>query len=264
MEQYVERAIAAGIGEMGFSDHLYLYWLPREQRDPELGMADWELDAYVEDVERCRARYARDISIRLSTEADYVPGHVDALGSILSRYDWDYVVGSVHFVDGWGMDDSRYLDGYDRWDIDALYAHYFDLVGESAETGLFDVIGHPDLVKKFGHRPRQDQAEAYRQLAQRFAAAGVCVEVNSAGLRKPVGELYPHQELLRACRAAAVPATLGSDAHAPMDVAAGFEQAVEALRAAGYTHFSTFRGRRRVEEPLPARGDVGAAASTLA
>ena len=87
MEQYVEHAIARGLRELGFSDHLYLYWIPPDQRDPELGMADWELDFYVEDVERCRRRYASDITIRLSTEADFVPGHERSLESILARYD---------------------------------------------------------------------------------------------------------------------------------------------------------------------------------
>ena len=250
MERYVEHAIAAGLRELGFSDHLYLYWLPADQRDPELGMAEWELDFYVEDVERCRRRYAGDITIRLSTEADFVPGHEADLEAILRRYDWDYVVGSVHFIDGWGFDDSRKLAGYAEWDIDALYARYFELVGQSADTGLFDTIGHADLVKKFGHRATVDQSEAYTKLAERFARVGVCVEVNTAGLRKPVGELYPHPDLLRACRAAGVPTTLASDAHAPGEVAADLASACELMRAVGYDRYLTFAGRQREEHPL--------------
>lgn len=245
MEQYVEHAIASGLDELGFSDHLYLYWVPTEERDPELGMADWELDFYVEDVERCRRRYATDIAIRLSTEADFVPGHEQQLQAILQRYDWDYVVGSVHFIDGWGFDDSRKLAGYAEWDIDALYARYFDLVGQSAETGLFDTIAHPDLVKKFGHRATVDQTSAYLHLAERLARSGVCVEVNTSGLRKPVGEVYPHPDLLRACQAAGVATTLGSDAHAPGEVAADLASAQALMRQVGYTQYVRFRGRQR-------------------
>ncbi len=252
MERYVERAIEAGLHEMGFSDHLYLYWLPPEQRDPELGMAEWELDFYVEDVERCRSRYAGDITIRLSTEADFIPGHEQELERILRRYDWDYVVGSVHFVDGWGMDDSRYLSGYDAWNVDELYRTYFDLIGQAAETGSFDVMGHVDLVKKFGHRPAEDQAENYRRLARRFARAGVSVEVNTAGLRKACAELYPHPALLRACCEAAVPATFSSDAHAPQEVAADLAAAAAHMHAAGYDRYLTFANRRRTEVLLPA------------
>src|SRR5216683_5470898 len=195
MEGYVERAIEAGLTELGFSDHLFMYWLPPEVRDPGLGMAEWEHDYYIEDVERCRDRYAADITIRLSTEADFIPGHERELEAILRHYDWDYVVGGVHFIGDWGFDDSRYLSGYAEWDIDALYARYFDLIGASAEIGLFDTIAHSDLVKKYGHRPRADQHEAYAALATRLARAGVCTEVNTAGLRRPVGEIYPHPDL---------------------------------------------------------------------
>lgn len=251
MEQYVERAIEAGLHEMGFSDHLYMYWLPWDQRDPELAMADWELDFYVRDVERCRERYRGDITIRLATEADFIPGQERALETILRRYDWDYVVGSVHFVGTWGMDDSRYLSGYDTWDLDALYRHYFELVGTAAETGLFDVMAHVDLVKKFGHRPSADQAESYARLAGRFARAQVCVEVNTAGLRKPCAEAYPHPDLLSACRRAGVPTTFSSDAHAPGEVAADFATAAALMQAAGYEEYVTFAARSRATRPLP-------------
>jgi len=146
MERYVEHAIEAGLTELGFSDHLFMYWLPPDRRDPQLGLAEWEHDFYIEDVERCRRRYAGDLTIRLATEADFIPGHEAQLEGILRRYDWDYVIGSVHFVDDWGFDDARYLSEFEAWDIDALYARYFDLVGASAETVLFDTIGHADLV----------------------------------------------------------------------------------------------------------------------
>jgi histidinol-phosphatase (PHP family) len=251
MEQYVEHAIERGLVELGFSDHLYMYWLPPERRDPVLGMAEWEHDYYIEDVERCRGRYAADIAIRLSTEADFIPGHEKELETILRRYDWDYVIGSVHFLDDWGFDDGRYTARFAEFDVDSLYQRYFETVAASAETGLFDTIGHSDLIKKFGHRGTQPLGDAYARLAQRFARAGVCVELNSAGLRKPIGEMYPHPDLLAAYRQAGVPITLGSDAHEPHLVAADFRQAVDQLRGAGYEEFVKFEQRRRQSVPLP-------------
>lgn len=245
MERYVERAIEAGLTELGFSDHLFMYWLPPRERDPELGMAEWEHDYYIEDVERCRGRYGNDIAIRLSTEADFIPGHERQLEAILSRYDWDYVIGSVHFLDGWGFDDSRYVAGYAEWDIDALYARYFSVVADSAATGFFDTIGHCDLVKKFGYRPTRPLDGEYKALAARFARAGVCVELNTAGLRKPIGEMYPHADLLAALHAAGVPITLGSDAHAPDEVASAFSDGAALLRQIGYTSFMRFEHRQR-------------------
>jgi histidinol-phosphatase (PHP family) len=252
MERYVERAIEAGLTELGFSDHLFLYWLPADQRDPELTMAEWEHDFYMQDVERCRERYASDITIRRSIEADYIPGHEQKLASILQRYDWDYVIGSVHFIEDWGFDDSRNIARFDQWQIDALYARYFDLVGASAETGLFDTIGHSDLVKKFGHRPEADQAAAYAALAARLSRMGVCAEVNTGGLRKPVAEAYPHLDLLRAYQVAGVPVTFGSDAHAPNEVAADLDAACALMREAGYSEFVKYAGRQRTTVQLTA------------
>jgi histidinol-phosphatase (PHP family) len=244
MAAYVERAVRAGLPEMGFSDHIFMYWLPPDRRDPGLAMAEDQFDGYVEDVFRLRREHP-EIAIRLSVEADFIPGHEATLRSILDRYPWDYVLGSVHFVDAWGMDDSRYIATYDEWDIDELYERYFDLICRGAESGYFDTIAHLDLVKKFGHRPTGDPADLYERVARRLAAAGVAVEVNTAGLRKPVGELYPHLDLLTACRRAGVPATLGSDAHRPEEVAADYQLAVAHLRAAGYERVIAYEGRRR-------------------
>jgi histidinol-phosphatase (PHP family) len=271
MERYVEQAIQSGLTELGFSDHLYMYWLPRERRDPELGMAEWEHDFYVEDVERCRSRYAGNIHIRLSTEADFIPGHERELEHILRGYDWDYVIGSVHFMGDWGFDDGRYVAEFERHAIDALYARYFDLVGASAETGLFDTIGHSDLIKKFGHRATADLGQAYAALAARLAGARVCAEVNTSGLRKPVGEMYPHPDLLRAYFEAGVSVTFGSDAHAPGEVAADLSRASALMREAGYTEFVRYEGRRRyavsLEDGVGIRGaapvaNEGAASSS--
>ena len=252
MEEYVAHARGQGLPEIGFSDHLYLYWLPVEQRDPELAMGEQELDAYVEDVLRLR-RDNPDLTIRLAIEADAIPGREHELKRILERYPWDYVLGSVHFIDTWGFDDSRYLATYDEWDVDELYRRYFDLLMAAAESGLFDSMAHPDLVKKFGHRPSPDLdlAELYGRVAQCFRRAGVCVEVNTAGLRRPCAEPYPALDLLRACRRAGVPATLGSDAHQPDHVGLAFADGVAHLRAGGYEHIVAFAGRERSERRLP-------------
>ena len=244
MAAYIEQAIRAGLPEMGFSDHIYLYWIAPDQRDPELAMSEGEFDQYVEDVLQLRAQYP-DITIRLAVEADFIPDQESTLKSILDRHPWDYVLGSVHFIGEWGMDDGRYLSGYDTWDIDELYEHYFSLVLRAANSGHFDTMAHLDLVKKFGHRARKDLADLYERVARGLAAAGVAIEVNTAGLHKPVGELYPHLDLLTACRKAGVPVTLGSDAHAPEEVARDFPLALEHLRAAGYARILAYQGRRR-------------------
>lgn len=244
MAAYVERAVRAGLPEMGFSDHIFMYWLPPEDRDPELAMPEERFDEYVESVERLRHQYPQ-IDIRLAVEADFIQDREATLAEILDRHPWDYVLGSVHFIGDWGMDDARYLSTYDDWDIDELYETYFGLILRAAGSGHFDTVAHLDLVKKFGHRARKDLAALYERVARGLAAAGVAVEVNTAGLHKPVGELYPHPDLLLACRRAGVSATLGSDAHAPEEVARDFDLAVAHLRAAGYDRILTYRQRQR-------------------
>jgi histidinol-phosphatase (PHP family) len=252
MEEYVAHARQNGLSEMGFSDHLYMYWLAPEERDPELAMAEQELDEYVDDV--LRLRWANpDLTIRLSIEADFIPGREAELSRIIERYPWDYVLGSVHFIDNWGFDDSRYLATYERWDIDELYERYFALVMQAAETGLFDSMSHADLIKKFGHRPSPDFSlnEIYERIATCFKKTSVCVEVNTSGLHKPCAEIYPALGMLRACQRAGVPATLGSDAHRPDHVGLAFDQAAAHLRDGGYENVIGFARRERMFRWLP-------------
>ncbi len=252
IDEYVRHAISLGLDEIGFSEHIYLYHLPAEQRDPELAMREEEMKSYVEMVEGVRRRYP-EMSIRLGLEADYIPGFTEQLTSILRSYPWDYVYGSVHFIDGWGLDDPRYLDGYSKWRIDDLYARYFSLVLDAARTGLFDVMAHLDLIKKFGYRASADLDlhTLYSGVAQALSEAGVCIEISSGGLRQPVAEYYPQPDLLRACYLAGVPVTLGSDAHKPVDVGYAFPALTTSLRGAGYTQITRFKGRRRTFHPLP-------------
>ena len=249
MEEYVEAAIARGLGEIGFSEHVPMYWLPEEQRDPTAAMSMAELEEYVSDVVRIRERYP-EIPIRLGLEADFIPGHEEALARLLERYPWDYVIGSVHFLGDWNFDHPGLVHRYAEWDIGELYDRFFALERMAAESGLFDILAHIDLIKKFGHRPGKDLSEAYAALAETIARSGAAVELSTAGLRKPVGEPYPAPALLQACCDRGVPLVISSDAHAPGEVGWGFEQARELALRTGFTHTLRFEGRRRRAEPL--------------
>jgi len=250
MEQYVERAIDLGLAEMGFSDHLYLYFLPLERRDPSLAMREEQLPEYVESVLKLQEKYRPRIQLRLGLEADYFPGHEEELRHILKPYPWDYVYGSVHFLGDWGFDDPRHVDRYAQWDLDELYRHYFDHVKAAAGSGLFDVMGHLDLVKKFGHRPKSDVSDLYSSVARVLKNAGVAVEVSTAGLRKPIGEIYPGPLLLAECAQQGVPATLASDSHKPSEVGKDLDRAITALRAAGYNQIVRFDRRQKIPTPI--------------
>jgi len=249
MEEYVEAAIAAGLREIGFSDHVPMYWLPEEQRDPGTAMRMEELEAYVADVLRLRERYP-EIPIRLGLEADYIPGREEELARLLEPYPWDYVIGSVHFIGDWNFDHEGYIHRYAEWDIDELYAKFFSLETMAARSGLFDIMAHIDLVKKFGHRAKHDLSRAYADVAAAMAEAGVTVELSTAGLRKPVGEVYPAPALLRELCSRGVPLILSSDAHRPCEVGWGFDQAAALAREAGCMSLARYEGRRRILEAL--------------
>ena len=246
MHEYVEEAIKKGLEEIGFSDHVPMYWLPARQRDAGLAMDEASFPEYVARVLHLR-KIDTSIVIGLGVEVDFVPGWEKEAAKLISEYPFDYVIGSVHYIDGWGFDNPGLTGEYSRRELAEIYRRYFDLICGAAKSGLFNIIAHPDLVKKFGYRLSPAPVELYRQAARAFAGAGVCVEVNTAGLRVPAGEIYPCLEFLRLCRIEGVPVSTGSDAHSPDLVGANFSEAGSLLREAGYREVTLFRKRKRMK-----------------
>jgi histidinol-phosphatase (PHP family) len=240
MRDYVEHAIKLQLAEIGFADHLPLL----TGYDPSLTMSMDELEGYISEVQDLKKEYP-EISIKLGIEADYLPGIEDRTANLLNAYDFDYVLGSIHFINGWGFDDSRHIEGYEERGIDDVYRSYYALVADAASSGLFDIIGHLDLVKKYNFRPQSDNAQFAADAIKAISAAGVCIEINTAGLRKPVGEIYPSKEILTTCREAGVGITFGSDAHMPDEVGKDLDRAKELAVSAGYNQSAAFSKRKR-------------------
>jgi histidinol-phosphatase (PHP family) len=239
--EYVEAARAAGLLAIGIADHLPL--LP--EPDPELSMDACELADYVAEVQDLKARYPG--FVLLGVEADYRRETLPEVGALLASQPFDYVIGSVHHLGDWGFDDPRQVERYNTVDIDDVWVEYFERLGQAAETGLFTVIGHLDLVKKFGHRATRPLDAELDRLLERISRAGVIVEINTAGLHKPAKETYPSPEILARLRSAGVPITFGSDAHRPAEVGRDFVHAAGLAQAAGYDSFATL-------VPAPAGG----------
>lgn len=245
VEDYVRRALALGLDEIGFSDHNPM----PGGYDAGMRMAEGQFPEYAALVARARAAFPQ-LPIRFGVEADFHPGTEAYVRAQLAAWPLDYAIGSVHYIGEWGFDNAEHLAEFDRRDIDAVYAAYFDLVARAAASGLFDILGHADLVKKFGHRPRGDVEPLYRRALTAVRDCGLCLDVNTSGLRKPVREIYPARRFLEIARSMEVPVTLGSDAHEPGDVGADFDRAAELLRAVGYDRIMVFEGRRRREVAL--------------
>jgi histidinol-phosphatase (PHP family) len=236
-EEYVLAALREGLEAVGVADHLPL--LP--EPDPSISMDLADLDDYVRVVLELKRAYPG--FVLLGIEADYRPHTVSDVRALLDSYPFDYVIGSVHHLGAWGIDDERQIDEYSGRDIDAVWAEYLELVGDAAETGLFTILGHLDLAKKFGYRPSRVLTAELERLVERVAAAGVLVEINTAGLHKPVGEAYPAPDILRRLCAAGVGITFGSDAHRPSEVGRDFDVAAVLAREAGYTHYASLDAR---------------------
>jgi histidinol-phosphatase (PHP family) len=164
---------------------------------------------------------------------------------------WDYLIGSVHYLpEGWEVDHPKYLSRHRDGNVGEVWTSYWKTYEECIRSGLFDFVAHPDLPKKFGFRPPGDLRSYYEPVIAAMAECGVAFEINTAGLRKDCHELYPSAEFLQLARAAGVPLLINSDAHDPVELAAGFAEAVAAAKAAGYTETLRFEGRRRKVVPL--------------
>lgn len=247
-EEYVEQARRAGVDEIGFSDHVFYF---REFRDlwevpwlAERGVDD--LDSYVGPVEEAKSR---GLPVKLGLEVDYAPGKEAEFAEILSAYPWDYLLGSVHFVDGFQVDNQPGLT--DKLPASEAWRRYFVWLRNAARSGLFDSLSHPDLVKVFGVRAADEEIHyLHEETADALEAVGVCVEVSAAGLHKPVGEVYPDRSFLEACHERDVPITLASDAHEPANVGRDLDKAVALARDVGYETVTVFDRRERRQEPL--------------
>src|SRR5436190_15276622 len=247
VDRYVAAAERAGIEELGCSEHVYRFRQALELwRHPfwEQQARD-DLDAYCE--------FVRSTPLRLGLEVDYVPGAEDRTAHLIEERELDYVLGSVHFVGDRAVDDADWDIWEERGDPDAVWRRYFEMVGEAARSGLFDILAHPDLVKMWGRgkpQPDRDPRFYYEPAVEAIAESGVVVEVSTAGLRKPAAEIYPAPELAAMCVEAGVAFALSSDAHVPDDVGHAYERAVSEMRSWGIEELAVFEGRRRRLEPL--------------
>jgi len=236
VDEYIQRAIALGIDIYGFSEHAAMDFDPKYRLDFK------EMPTYENDLLLAREKYKNHIDIRLGYEVDWLPGHLDE--RVLNAK-VDYLIGSVHFINKWSFDNPEFISGWEERDIDEIWRAYFEAMTEMVQSGLFDIVGHLDLIKVFKHLPTQDIHLLAQETLHAIKTTEMVLEINAAGLRKPVAELYPSPTLLKEAYALDIPITFGSDAHAPSQVGQGLEKAYQLARSIGYTHAVTFRNRQR-------------------
>jgi histidinol-phosphatase (PHP family) len=250
VERFVERAAERGVDDIGFTEHVYYFAQTRQlwDRPYQLERCVYDLDEYVDAVVQAKRQ---GLPVKLGLEVDYVPGRERELRDVLDPYPWDYLLGSVHWIEGHSVDSAPDRGLWAHLPVEEVWRRYFIALRGAARSGLYDVLSHPDLVKIFGMRPGEEDTELHHEeSADAIQASGVAVEISTAGLRKPVGELYPDLEFLNACRRRDVPITLASDAHLPHLVGEDFDKSLSLAGAAGYETVTVFEGRKSRQEPL--------------
>lgn len=225
--EYCEVARARGVRQMGITEH-------------DRYLDEIDLAAFQEAREK-----SRDVELRLGIEIDFVPGDEERMEHDSTALPYDYVIGSVHRVDGEEVDHPDHREIYEKWDTFYLYEAYYANVRAAALSGRFDVLGHPDLIKIFSQYPDEDITGMLEETADAVAESGIVIDVNAAGLRKPVGEIYPSRKLLEMFYRRGVPIILSSDAHAADQVGMGYEKSLPLVRDIGYREVVTFSGRER-------------------
>jgi histidinol-phosphatase (PHP family) len=251
-EAYVAAALLAGVTEYGVSDHAPMQPEPYD----DWRMLDGEMTDYWRWIERARTQAAGALEVRAGLECDWLPGCEPWIEQLAARHSWDYLIGSVHYLldetmTGWDFDNPKWLGRWPTLDLESLWTNYWLAYAAMAESGLFDILGHPDLVKKFGYFPAGDLARFYAPVIDAVAAAGCVIELNTAGWHKPCVECYPAPGFLELACSAGIPLVISSDAHEPGHVGRDFAKAIALARSAGYKETVLFKQRQRRTEALP-------------
>jgi histidinol-phosphatase (PHP family) len=252
-ERYREAASERGIEELGVSEHVY-----RFRQALDVWRHPFWREYALDDIEEYCHFVRSETDLRLGIEADFIPGAEDRTANLLQAHDFDYVVGSVHFIGEHSID----MEDYGIWQpnhpergAEQIWRRYFQTLGEAARSGLFDILAHPDLVKVWGPDrplPEGDLRRYYELAVDGIAESGVAIEVSTAGLRKRARELYPAPAFLEMCLEAGAPVALSSDAHRPQDIGADYDQALELLEGFGVGELCVFEHRQRRLEPIGA------------
>jgi len=243
--EYAAKGQALGLPEIGLSDHS-----PMSEYFDDWRMALDEFPIYLEMVDEARVEFP-NLPIRLGLEVDFLKGGEEWIRKLSRLADFDYFIGSVHYItEDWAVDDPRHISRFSGEAVNEIWSAYWKLYEEAIRTGLFDFMAHPDLPKKFGHRPEGDLRGYYEPVIQALADTGTAFEINTAGLRKDVREMYPARQFLEMAFSAKIPLLINSDAHDPSEVGAGFSQAIQLAREVGYRETLLFDKRERRTHPL--------------
>lgn len=266
MKRFAKTAQKRGITQLGITEHTHgfkefkdIYFNEVNVGNSELGnrQRGWlegdrkffrTLEEYVEFIEKMKKK---GYPVKLGIEVCYFPGREEEIKRILEPYPWDFIMASVHFIEGWAFDLSDVKEEFNHHNLVTLYQKYSDHLVSLSKSGCYDIIGHPYSLLCYGHYPNEDLSQMYNSTAAEIAKYGTHIEINTGILyRYPAKKMTPPEPFLKACQTAGVPITLSSDAHQPEDVGRHIDDAIQFALKCGYTSYSMFEKRRRQTQPL--------------
>ena len=236
-KEFVLKAINEGINIFGFSDHNPMDF------DKNYRMSFEDMASYEAEILNLKDEFKEQIDIRLGYEVDFLPNYMDK--SVLNA-NVDYLIGSVHFINEWGFDNPEFIGRWKGADIDYLYEQYFNAIKDMANSGYFQIVGHLDLIKVFGYKPKKDIRLVAKEAIKAIKKANMAVELNARGYTKPINEQYPSKKLLELCKELDIPITFGSDAHKVEDIGYKYNELLSVAKEVGYNSCVSFINKERL------------------
>lgn len=250
IREYIEAAVSRGLRIIGISDHSPYFGETVDQAHPLIAMAKSEFPRYVEEVLRLKEEYKDRIEVLLGVESDFFPEHADVYRAVYEPYPFDYIIGSVHQSGGVSIFNKKRFKGLSDAEKIRQKELYYDLIAQSARSGMFQILGHIDAMKGFYPAFSGIQTEAVEKTLKIIGEAGMAIEINTSGKTKDVGGWYPSDDILERALFHGIDVTFGSDAHDPYRVGDEWELVAKRLKEIGYTRWVLFRRKERIVIPL--------------
>lgn len=247
-EKYAMMAEKRGFDEICFTDHLVVGY-PRTMQVYSHSMKIKKIGSYIRDIALVAKKHPQ-LKIRAGIEMDWLPEKLDKIKEVIAKYPFDCVLGSVHSINGVLVEhEEKRKEFWGTLSDHEIYERnvaYYKAVQEMAKSGVCDVIAHLDLIKRDGYLPkRRSVSTLIEETVRIIAENGLCVEVNTSGLKKPVHEMHPSLEVLKLCRKRGIPVTIGTDAHKAGQIDFGLDEGMKLVKGAGYGELAVFERRKR-------------------
>ncbi|QNF27243.1 MULTISPECIES: histidinol-phosphatase [Metabacillus] len=250
IEDYVKQAIEYGLHYIGISDHSPYFYSEEDHLYPTISMAKSEFVSYINEVLHLKEKYQDKIHVLLGMESDFFPDHIDVYKDQYILHPFDYIIGSVHYVQDLNIFKKGRWDGLASQEQIKLKEEYYDLIQKSAKSGVFQILGHIDAMKGFYPAFSDIETDVIEKTLKIIGQEDIAIEINTSGKTKDCGGWYPADDILERALFHNVKVTFGSDSHKPERIGDEFEQVQKRLKEIGFTEWAYFVQKKRIMTSL--------------